>query len=222
MTVRATGIADASPALSAGRSRFSDQLPGTLPFAIQRSFWEKKNEDEGHEDEADENVVPTDEEAIIRVTEGTIELYNPRRDHWNPIGIVIQPAGESELRSLGDQVIAQVPPRIDQYIRAVVDNQPGQRGYVVVIGDSGLVAGRVIGFGYVDQIGYDLTDPDPANPGRFVMTKRTGRIAAQNASAVPVRAVDPDIASNLIQENRRLEDVLLVPINRPTYGRRRE
>jgi hypothetical protein len=215
MSVRATAIADGTPALSAGRSRVSHELPelpGTLPFAIERSYWERN-------ENGDENVVvPTDAESIIRVIEATIELYDPDKTTGVPIGFVIHADGESELRTLADHVSAQVPPSIDHYIRALV-GQPGQRGYVVLIGDrDGPVRGRVIGFGYVDGIAYDTTDPG----SRFVMTKRTGRIAAQNASAVPVRAVDPAIATDLIQENKNLKDGLLVPINRRTYGRRTE
>lgn len=208
MTVRATAIADGTNALSAGRSRFSDQLVGTLPFAIERSDWE--------------NAVPTNQEAIIRVTGATIELYDPNTGTGRRVGFVIAPAGESALRSLGD-LPEQLPVPSHNYITALVESQPGQRGYVVLIGDSdGAVPGRVVGFGYVDGIGYDGSDPDPQNRSRFVMTKRTGRIAAENASAVPVRAVDPKFASKLIEENRELADGLLVPINRPTYGRRRQ
>ena len=80
--------------------------------------------------------------------------------------------------------------------------------YVPVIADAGPLQGRIIGFGSVQVV------PDGANPLQAQITRQTGQIASENASAVLVNPLDASVAglvNDLLKAHNEMANPLLAP-----------
>jgi hypothetical protein len=216
ITVRATSIANAVPANSAGQPLVSvntNPLPtpvpgstGSIPdpngtnppvgtgFVIYFSAWQ------GWQQQIQQSKSPLQIEARV-ATSGILTDSNN-----NPIGYTVgPPTQQQQYLTLGVSMTANPPADPSAFVANMLGQFPGKFGYVPIVDDPTQVAANLlIGFGYA-QIA-------PASSGgdRFLMTLLPETvIAPDNASAVVVAPVLPAAAYQ--QWVRQLTTVLKSP-----------
>ena len=101
-----------------------------------------------------------------------------------------------------------VPADADTFVNQMLTNsaQPASgtiAGYIPIVGDlSSEVAGRVVGFAYVDSL-------SNAGSGQFNLTKRRNRIAASNASVAVSTPLDAAFVAGVFSEHALVDGKLL-------------
>jgi hypothetical protein len=169
--VRATVIATARRVQSVGYPDPARSLPGATPFVLRRTAWAE---------------LGTDILTGATVTTGSPDVAI----RGNVVGWFID-LDAIAVTVLGQEAIA-VPATSSLLARLPTDGI----SYAPIVADNGPLAGRVIGFGFLD------VTRDATNQNELVLTKRTNRIAALNASATPAEPLadvfsdqpdDPDL-----------------------------
>lgn len=154
ISVRATAIATAQPALQVGilepgKDAGNPGMRGAVPFAIESGLWNSID------------VTINDPECVEVSTNGEILLDG------TPIGSFVLP-----VTAIGESVVP-VPPPSDPSMLPV----PFEGWVPIYESISGTL--RVVGFGYAD-----LEAPDGCAPDQFSLSKRASAVASHNASAV--------------------------------------
>jgi hypothetical protein len=189
LTIRATAIASVRPALRVGA--LHPELPelGAVSFALDRACWEALAE-------GVPNDATVDSSGVIQFVSACSGIA----------GRFVAPA-----RSVGVPIVAQIP----------LPGEVSQAGFVAIYETVGSNS-RVVGFGRSALCGVDTSDPElpctsPATiPGTVRISRRTVRVAAQNASAhlpegLPME-LTPAERDAILLANRTLEGSLLAPV----------
>jgi hypothetical protein len=161
VTVRGTAIGAARRVKTVGRAdpTQSPPLSGAAPLVLRRSVWESPS-------------LATDVPATLTITVGSSDVM---------IGAAI--AGHFfDLDNLASVQIGHDAAPVLATPARIAELPITGRAYAAIVADSGALANRVIGFGFVD------VSRDPGNLTAVTLTKRTNRIAARNASTA---IVDP-------------------------------
>ncbi len=194
--IRSTSISDATPVMSVGQARPAGlEIPGALPFVLRRSQW---------------NALGDDVSTLATVAAtGEISLSGVTPDPTSEgEGFVATGTGASVSRTLGDAVSIDSPADVNLFVTQMLVSsaQPTTgttAGYIPIVGDlSSSVAGRIVGFAYVDAL-------SNAGSGQFNLTKRTNRVAASNASSTVMTSPDPAIVADAFTEHALVNDKLL-------------
>ncbi|HUG94098.1 MAG TPA: pilus assembly protein TadG-related protein [Planctomycetaceae bacterium] len=199
LTVRATAIADARRAMSAGAADAARDVPGTLPFVLFRPAWTGR--------------------TLDAVTTLVFDSAGQVLADGDAVGFVVDPDARGALTSLGQEQTQTPVADAGSFVAALVANLPAERlGYVPVLADSAANAAldnHVIGFGFVDDLA-----ADPEDSTRLLVTVRGNRIAPENATgtlAQPLpeqfRDEQPDpYLDALFEQHLQLENPLLAPV----------
>ncbi|MBV9122026.1 MAG: hypothetical protein JO112_01540, partial [Planctomycetes bacterium] len=195
ITVRATAIAQARPAVSVGVpfAELNPPLPGVTPFGLDRlALWDSPN------------FTPQSSLNATVDPRGNITITSP--------GFSAPPQGlffSTPLTSIGQEVIEPAPVSenlkfpITGYVPIfqVVENSTGQKPLT-----------RVIGFGRITMI---LAQGTPGQtPLNVQLMKLPSIIAPENASAVlayPFAVTDQTEALNVFEALKNFHDPLLAP-----------
>ena len=200
ISVRAAAIADARRVLSVGFASPEDDLPGALPIVIRIEAW-------GTSPIAGQ--LPVGEPVSLQVDgDGGLWLLTATGDLVE-VGyfVELEDQGLGAAVSLGDQpspLTGLGAP--DAYLVRLMATLPtgAPFGYVPVVTESGMIAG----FGYADQIARDPDRPQSA----LVLTKRTEKVAPENASAVLSEPLPNNSLTELLQTHSIMQHPLLAPI----------
>jgi len=197
VTVRATAIADARRAKSVGRAQPQSSLPGALPFVLYRDQWESHFP----EDTAVSLAVEPNGSLTVETNDGPV-----------PVGYVTDATAAGRETILGELRSSAAVADPASFIATVSGRASGYVPIVPSVTNT-VIPNRVIGFGLLEPIG--------VNGGRLVVTKRVGRVAAENASPVlsrPLESIFSDAGTepdaeleSLFREHGELQGQLLAP-----------
>ena len=154
ITVRATAIANAQPALRVGyldpaAEPADGRAYGVVPFALRLTLWNTLD------------VTINDPECVEVLASGDIRLGG------HSIGTFVE-----MVDKVGDEVVPGPPPVAPDQLSLPLE------GWVPIYTNI-LGTDRVIGFAFAD-----LEDPDGCPSGTFSLSKRASAVALHNASAL--------------------------------------
>ena len=183
VTVRATAIANARPAMTVGAVQLvavGNDVPGATPFALRLSAWESLDNTR--------SVKPS-----VKIVSGELED--------SILGQVGFPVSASQRTSIGAQI--ETEPSGADWVATMVDSlaevDGSRKGYVILYDDTiHAMDNIVIGFGLV-------TDVTQIGSDEFQMTIVKNRIASTNASSVATATISGTIADAVLQANKTLE-----------------
>lgn len=184
ITVRATAIANAQPALRVGyldpsATPVDGRAYGVVPFALRLTLWNTLD------------VTINDPECVQVLATGDIRLGG------HSIGTFVE-----MVDTVGQEIVPVPPPVAPSSLELPLE------GWVPIFTDI-LGTDRVIGFAFAD-----LEAPDGCPPGTFSLSKRASAVALHNASALfPTEApVLPKADWDLIFDRRKdIDQPLMAP-----------
>lgn len=191
ITVRATAIADARPALSAGVTDAEHEIPGVAPFAVTAEYWSKLNNPSAAG--ADLAVVAANGDISSTLVSGEAGVVGSAPTAAMTIGQTYAPSG-------GDSAL-QV--------------SPTWYAYLPLYASVGGVQRAIVGFGYVRWSQPDSAHLSLQAPWDNARNEPSPRVAVRNASAAivvsPAFSGDAGFAQQVFGEHATLTAPLLAP-----------